>query len=68
LKKFSLKIPFKTFHASAKVRASLLLLARINEKILGKGFQGNHLNKQILHEASAENRVSDSLPTTIETF
>jgi len=29
LKKFSLKIPFKTFHASAKGRASLLPSARI---------------------------------------
>jgi hypothetical protein len=41
LKKFSLKIPFKIFHASAKVRASLLPLARIREKILEKGYFTN---------------------------
>jgi hypothetical protein len=36
LKKFSLEIPFKIFHASAKVRASLPPLARISEKDIGK--------------------------------
>ncbi len=45
LKKFSLKIPFKIFHASAKGRASLLPLARVNEKILAKVFSGIlHIN------------------------
>jgi hypothetical protein len=39
LKKFSLKIPFKTFHASADVAASPAPSARIREKILEKGFQ-----------------------------
>jgi hypothetical protein len=40
LKKFSLKIPFKTFHVSADVAASPASSARINEKILEKGFRG----------------------------
>jgi hypothetical protein len=39
LKKFSLEIPFKTFHASADVAASPAPSARIREKILEKGFQ-----------------------------
>jgi hypothetical protein len=37
LKKFSLKIPFKTFHASADDAASPAPSARISEKILVKG-------------------------------
>jgi hypothetical protein len=45
LKKFSLKIPFKIFHASAKVRASLLPLARIRKKILEKDFSENPVHK-----------------------
>jgi hypothetical protein len=39
LKKFSLKIPFKTFHASAEGGASRPPSARINEKIFGNGFK-----------------------------
>jgi len=46
LKKFSLKIPFKTFHASADVAASPAPSARISEKILRKGFQRNHVHKR----------------------
>gem|GEM_PF-3895168 len=37
LKKFSLKIPFKTFHASAECGASLPPLARDMAKDIGKG-------------------------------
>jgi len=45
LKKFSLKIPFKTFQASADVAASPAPSARISEKILRKGIQWNHVHK-----------------------
>jgi hypothetical protein len=47
LKKFSLKIPFKTFHASADVAAAPASSARINEKILGKVFKRNHVHKWV---------------------
>jgi hypothetical protein len=40
LKKFSLKIPFKTFHASADVAASPAPSAHISEKMLEKNSQG----------------------------
>jgi hypothetical protein len=40
LKKFSLKIPFKTFHASADVAPSPAPSARISKKILRKSAKG----------------------------
>jgi hypothetical protein len=40
LQKFSLKIPFKTFHASADVAPSPAPSARISKKILRKSAKG----------------------------
>jgi hypothetical protein len=68
LKKFSLKIPFKTFHASADVAASPASSARISEKILGKGFQGNHVHKRFYMRRREETRFARLFPTPIETF
>jgi hypothetical protein len=54
---FSLKIPFKTFHASADVAASPAPLARIREKMLEKGFNENILHKH-LHSSVGDGRGS----------
>jgi hypothetical protein len=49
LKKFSLKIPFKTFHASADVAAAPASSARIVEKMFEKVFRKNDLTRKQQH-------------------